>query len=190
MPKRPALTDSSFLLSIFKPKSNPVPSGLRRTKLSGTKDRSKRRLTSFNRMSAANQEVLKRTGSREAYLKGAITLPQAKALLRNTAVSVGLVKPLRPRPQRTGPPLGYVRRASLQRMIEQHLKSVLQDAPLSPVHPYNPRAIEKNIGYFDDNDFTGDMLTWDYGKVKYAGRSNSEYETVIDGATRNPFWYH
>lgn len=183
MAKRPALTDTSFLGFLFRPSKHSQPTGLRKTSLRGTAGRNARRLRAFNKMSAAQQEVLKRAGQRDAYLKGETTLAKAKASLRPAAIQLGLAKPLKPKPTPTTPTVTD-RRARLQAMIQQHLRIKIVDAGKQ----WNQQTSDREIVYLDPDN---DMLRWDYGQVSYAGRRGSEYETVTpDGRTHNPFWYH
>src|ERR1700754_1914508 len=97
MAQRPGLSDETFLAHVFKPSRNPKPTGLRKTTLKGTHNRSKKRLAAFNRMSAVNQHILSASGQREQYLRGEANLADAKRALRTKAVDRGIVKPLRVR---------------------------------------------------------------------------------------------
>src|SRR3954463_15769083 len=94
MAKKPSFTDTNFLAHIFGPKRHAQPSGIRKTRLTGVKGgRSKLRLAAFNRMSPVNQEMLKRAGLRDDYLKGNASLAEAKRALRPQAVRLGVAKP-------------------------------------------------------------------------------------------------
>jgi hypothetical protein len=97
MARRPALTDGSFLSHIFSPKKNPLPTGIRHRKIVSTKGRVKARVNAYNKMPAKNQEVLARTGQRDAYLRGETTLVQARSKLRETAIKLGVAKPVKSR---------------------------------------------------------------------------------------------
>jgi hypothetical protein len=94
MPKRPRLTTQSFLAFIFHPTKNPTPSGIRHTSVKASKGRKPARVRSYNKLSAEKQEILRRTGNREAYLKGETTLLNARRELRTEAVTRGITKPL------------------------------------------------------------------------------------------------
>jgi hypothetical protein len=182
MAKRPSLSDQSFLGYVFSPKKNPLPSGIRKSRLVGTQGgRTKGRLAAYNRMSPANQELLKRAGTRDAYLKGEGTLADARRTLREKAVQLGIAKPLRPRPPKTG---NFIIRTDLDKRVAGYLKQTLIDAGAS----INPRTIDANVPFIPDQVLP-DVLGWDYGQIKYAARQGSEYVTVIDGKTRNLFWY-
>lgn len=182
--RRPTLSNNSFLGFLFRPSKNPLPTGLRKTTLRGTADRNPRRLRAYNKMTAAQQEVLRRSGQREQYLKGETTLAKAKASLRGAAIQLGIAKPLKPKraPARDTSPEG--RRDRLEAMIQYHLRAVIVDEGL----PWNQQTSDEEIAFLDPETM---MLSWDYGQVKYAGQQGSEYEVVgADGKTHNPFWYH
>jgi hypothetical protein len=139
-------------------------------------------LAAFNKMSAAQQEVLKRSGQREAYLKGETTLAKAKALLRPQAVALHIAKPLRQRGGAISPP--EARKEKLMAMVQLHLRTKIVDAG----RDFNQQTSDEEIAFLDPE--TG-MLRWDYGRISYEGRRGSEYEVVgPDGQTHNPFWYH
>lgn len=180
MAKRPRLSEQSFLAHLFSPKKNPSPTGIRKTHLSGVKGgRSKGRLAAFNRMSPVSQELLKRSGLREAYLRGEAKLSDAKTALRPAGIRLGVAKPVRPRIPRV------VIRTDLDARVAQHLKYVIR----AEGRHVNERTVDRNVVYIPDDERV-DVLDWDYGKVKYAGRKGSDYEIFVDGAKRNPFWYH
>lgn len=181
MPKRIPLNDSSFLGHVFSPKKNPVPSGIRKTSLKGLKGgRTKARLNAFNRMSPFNQELLKRSGQRDAYLRGEASLRDAKETLRPKAILAKVARPLR------GAKVHVSRETSLDRAIAERLKKVVRDAG----RPVNHTAVDSNIVHLG-NDASEQMTMWSYGEFKHAGRKGSEYEYVdSSGNTRNPLWYH
>ena len=179
MAKRPPLSDSTFLGHVFSPKKNPQPTGLRKTSLRGTAGRNPRRLKAYNKLSAVNQEILKKAGTRDAYLKGETTLAEAKRKLRDTAVKLGVAKPLRVRHPRQP----FVR-THLDRLVAKHIRDTIIDAGVN----FNTVTSEEQMEYLEPEE---QMLDWDYGRIKHAGRTNSEYETVgADGKRHNPFWYH
>lgn len=177
MAKRPPLTDKSFLGHLFSPKRNPKPSGIRTVSLKGTRGgRTKARLASFNRMSPTNQEMLKRAGMREQYLKGEVTLSDAKHALRPKAIQLGVARPVRGQ---------VIIRTGLDVRVAAHLKYTIRSAG----RPMNPYTVDENVRFIPPSDMP-DVLEWDYSQVKHAGRTGSEYEVNVDGQTRNPFWYH
>jgi hypothetical protein len=180
MAKRPALNDTSFLGHLFSPKKNPLPAGIRKTHLSGTRGgRTKARLAAFNRMSPTSQELLRRSGKRESYLKGETSLSEAKASLRQAAVSLGVAKPL-PKRKNTG----RVTRTALDIKVAAYITETVRNAG----RPVNQARVDENVVFIPD-DVIGDVPKWDYGHIKYAARKGSEYEIDVEGMKRNGFWY-
>jgi hypothetical protein len=183
MAKRPGLSEDTFLAHLFSPSKQPLPSGLRKTTLKGTKGQTKSRLNAFNRMAPFKQEVLKRSGTRDSYLRGQTTLADAKRALRPQAIAKKLAKPTK---QRIKPTPVSDRRRKLDEYIAAHLKRTVRNAG----RPVNDRTVDAEIVWLGDDADT-DMLLWGYGQIKYAGRKGSEYEKHDDdGHTHNPFWYH
>jgi hypothetical protein len=179
MTKRPTLSNQTFLAHVFSPKRNPQPTGLRKQHLSGTRGgRIKGRLAAFNRMSPVNQELLKRSGLREDYLKGTAKIADAKESLRSEAVNLGVAKPRRP----SAPRVPIV--TDLDRRVAGYLKYRLRGLPKT-----NSQTIDANVPRIPAG-VKEDVLTWDYTAIKYAGRDGSEYETMVNGKAFNPFWYH
>lgn len=188
MAKRPSLSDKSFLAHLFSPKKNALPSGLRKITLKGLGGgRKAARLKSFNGMSAANQEVLKRSGLRDAYLKGDASLADAKSVLRPQAIALGAAKPVRVRgrvSRETSLPSKLMRTA-LDIRIAAHLKTTVRAEGKN----VNDRTVEQEMIWLDNG--SEDMTKWSYGQIKYAGRKDSEYNRWDDdGVKHNPFWYH
>lgn len=177
MAKRPRLSDDSFLKHLFSPAKNPLPTGIRKRSLKGTRGRDKARLAAYNRMSGANQELLKRSGLREAYLKGDASLQDAKHALRPEAVRRGIAKGLRPVLPTPGRSLddqvaGYVYR------------TVTGDR--RPTVNYN--TIRKNVTHLPPG-VKPDVLNWTPGKIKaYAADTANVID--VDGTQINPLWYH
>jgi len=183
MAKRVPLTENSFLAHVFSPKKAPLPSGLRKTTLTGLKGgRTKGRLNAFNKLSPFNQEILKRSGQRDAYLKGETTLVKAKQALRPAAVNLGLAKPVKRRTPAYKPAGGTL--TGLDRMIQARFLDKIRDSG----RPVNRNTVEKEFVWLDNG--TSDMLTWQAAEFRRAGSEGSEYEIIIDGVTHNPFWYH
>lgn len=180
MAKRPPLSEDTFLAHLFSPKKHAQPSGIRKTTLKGTKGQKKARVAAFNRMSPFNQELLKRSGQRDAYLRGEGTLANAKASLRPSAIAKRLAHPLRGKPVRGGQP------TNLDIRVASYLKYKLA----GNVEKYNPETIDNENEYLGLNADEG-MLRWDTGRIKAAGKHGSEYEVIgPDGKVHNPFWYH
>ena len=174
--RKPALTDQSLLGSVFNPKKNPAPSGLRHVELKGLKGgRTAKRLAAFNRMSPLSQEVLKRSGQREAYLRGESTLAEAKSELRKVAVNLGIAKPLRPRtPKNTS--------GGVARFIIESLKTVPTKEPV------NESTVNKGVGFLPpDVDIT--KMTPE--EIRRAAGADSDFNVYVDGRlVGNVFWYH
>lgn len=176
MPKRPSLSDVSFLGHLFSPAKHPQPSGIRKTTLTGTRGRNKGRLAAFNRMKPVSQELLKRAGMRDQYLKGEVSLADAKKAMRPAGIRAGVAKPVKG----SGPTI----RTSLDARVAAHLKYTIRQAD----RPLNPHSVDRNV-LIMPGDVMPDVVSWDYAQIKHAGRKGSEFETIIDGYTRNPFWY-
>lgn len=180
MAKRIPLSENSFLGHVFSPKKNPVPSGIRKTSLVGLKGgRTKARLNAFNRMSPVNQEILKRSGQRDAYLRGEATLADAKRSLRPKAIALKLAKPLRTKAYQ--PAGGSL--TGLDRTIADRLKSVVREAGKD----VNSRNVDQRMKQLKSP--TRDMTKWSYSQFAHAARA-PEYTTEDDeGNAFNPFWY-
>lgn len=178
MAKRPKLSEDSFLKHLFAPSKNPLPSGIRKRKLVGTKGRTKRRLAAYNRMSGANQELLQRAGLRDEYLAGNATLSDARRTLRTTAVEKGIAHPLR-QPVTGGPS------RSLDDLVAGYVyRSMTGD--LRPTVNYD--HIRSNITHLPPN-VKPNVLKWSPGKIK-AYASNDENKVWNGNTHINPLWYH
>ncbi len=178
MAKRPALTDDSFLQHIFSPKKNPLPVGLRKRPITFVKGRTKGRVSSYNRMSATNQELLKRSGFREAYLKGDASLADAKRELRKTAVSKGIAKPLKGKVAARRPG------TNLDLLVASHIVKELRDSG----YPVNTDAVYKRVKYMKDGD-KEKAEKWKTGQIRAYGGDDANM-VEADGERFNPLWYH
>lgn len=182
MAKRPPLSDRSFLAAVFSPKKNPVPVGLRKKKLVGVKGRSAARLRAYNSMSALNQQVLEKSGQREAYLRGNVTIADAKRALRNTAVDLGIAKPLKPKV-----PVTTAKVADPRTRVLDHLWRTLTGTTTRK--PVNIGALRRGT-LLMSKDQLGRALKMTAPEVKEAGNNPAE-EIELDGGKKlNPFWYH
>lgn len=182
MAKRPKLSDESFLAHLFSPSKQPLPSGLRKTTLKGSKGQRRSRLLSYNRMDPFKQEVLKRSGTRDSYLRGESTLADAKRALRPQAIAKAIAKPVKPRGKVT--PVTD-RRKRLDAYIAEHIKKTVRHTGR-----LDERTVDAEIVWLGD-DADNSMADWSYGQIKYAGRKGSEYDRFDDtGRRHNPFWYH
>jgi hypothetical protein len=180
MAKRPALSEDSFLKHLFSPKKNPLPTGIRKTTLKPAKGRTKARVAAFNRMSPANQELLKRAGLREAYLQGKASTKDAKSALRTIAVSKGHAKPLRSKGKAApASPL-----SSLDAQVALHVIRTLRSDGLS----VDDDRIIKYTPYVPEDDKTS-LLNASSGRIRaYASDRNNL--VIVDGQEVNPMWYH
>lgn len=176
MPKRPALTEDSFLRHLFSPKKNPLPTGLRKRALAFSKGRTKARVASYNRMSAANQELLKRSGQRDAYLRGEATLTDARKSLRNTAVGKGIAKPLK-----------TAKKALLPATPDSVADHVIREFSQAHVE-FNATKLRNNIEYMPEADKRM-ILKAKVDKIKQYAGDKSKDIIYSDGEKRNPLWY-
>lgn len=181
MVKRPKLTDVSFLGHIFSPKKHALPTGIRKTTLKGKKGQSKGRIAAFNRMAPVKQEMLKRSGTRDSYLRGETSLADAKNALRPSAIAQKLARPLRAAKTAAKTALTALD-IKIAHYFSQKLRDNGKDVNLNTVNAQLP---------FMGDQADQQMLSWDVGEIKHAGRKGSEYEIVDErGVTHNPFWYH
>jgi hypothetical protein len=180
MAKRPALSEDSFLKHLFSPKRNPLPTGIRKRAIAFTAGRSKARVASYNRMSGASQEMLRRANLRDAYLNGQVSLADAKKSLRNIAVGKGFAKPLR---LRQAPP-PRLNRSDLDMRNAGYIVRTLRSAGIENVNvgrvyhhtPYLPEPVAKGI------------TRWSAGMIRaYAG--NNANAIIINDEPVNPLWY-
>lgn len=183
MAKRPALTNRSFLAAVFSPKKNPVPTGLRKKKLAGVKGRSAARLRSYNGMTALNQQILERAGQREAYLRGDATIADAKRVLRNAAVDLGIAKPLKPKiaPIQSSHSIGDRTR------VLDHLWTTLTGTTTR--RPVKLGAVRQGA-LLMTRDQAMRALRMTATEIKEAGVRGSPEEMELNGKVYNPFWYH
>ena len=190
MAKRPALTDTSFLQYIFSPKKHGLPTGLRRSKLTSAAGRNKTRLKSYNKMSAANQEVLRRSGKRDSYLKGEVSFVEAKRALRDVAVDLGVAKPLRTRAPRQTSAIDSMTHAEkrkfsdLNRIAGRYVQTIREagkQADLARVM-YNMQFMPLEVRYAASR--------MDYSQIKEASTDPDNTVKLPDGSEYNPFWYH
>lgn len=178
--KRPSLTEDSFLRHLFSPKKNPLPTGLRARAIAFTKGRKKARVASYNRMSAKSQELLKRSGLRESYLKGEASLSDAKAVLRNTAVNKGFA-----RPSRTPKATTISRSSSLDVAVAAHVIRELRDSG----RHVNPDHVHRNVRFLPE-DVKDQARKWGVGQIRaYAGDESNRVEVDFQDAPYNPLWY-
>lgn len=182
MPKRPALTEDSFLKHLFAPKSNPLPTGIRKRPIKVTPGRTKARVNSYNRMSPASQELLKRSGLRDAYLKGEATLTNARSTLRDKAVRKGLVKPTKAQQARQRKSVGTP--SALDAKVASHIVHELRQAN----YTVSTDLVYKHVPFMSEED-KRKAATWKAGQIRaYAGDDDNMVE--VGGERFNPLWYH
>lgn len=176
MAKRPALTAQSFLAHVFSPKKNPLPTGLRARPVAVTKGRKAARVNAYNKLPAVKQEVIKRSGLRDKFLKGEVTYTDARKLLREVAVQNNVVKPLRtPKPKRMS--LSRAR----QGYIAQYLLTTLRSAGKNPRVP----TVYAGSQFIEDDD----VETLTYSQIA-ARAADENYVVNINGERFNPYWYN
>lgn len=191
---RPRLSFESFLAHVFKPSKNKQPTGLRRTTLSGVKNRRRARVNAFNKMTSVKQNILAYSGKREEYLRGEVTFTQAKASLRSDAVQRGITRPLK-----TPYPSGVTTADDMKRRIADILWRTTRQKVPTPYQvqkglaPTSKDRIEENVvRYLDEPEEI--MLQWDFGDFQTAAKGhqvNGKTYLVFEGSNeRNPFWYH
>lgn len=185
MAQRPPLSDSSFLAAVFSPKKNPIPVGLRKSRLASVTGRKASRLKSYNAMSALNQRVLAETKQREAYLRGDVTIAEAKRALRNKAVELGVAKPLRPKVTVTGPPTS--RAVDKRTRVLDHMWRQLTGTKTR--QPVNIGVLRRGTLMMSPDQLSRalDMAAPD---IKSAANNPEEAIEVAEGKHLNPFWYH
>lgn len=178
MAKRPALTENNLLAHIFSPKKNALPSGLRARDIAFTKGRKKARVNAYNKMPAIKQEILKRSGQREAFLKGEITFTDAKKALRPKAEQAGVVKPVRQRVPKAKP---ISRRAALDGQNALAILNTLRRAGKEP----NVARVVAGMAFVQEDDI--EELT--YSQIADRA-SDPSYEMESGGTRFNPYWYN
>lgn len=184
MPKRPPLSDSSFLAAVFSPKKNPVPTGLRKKKLSSVTGRKPTRVKSYNSMPAINQRVLDETKQREAYLRGDVTIADAKRALRNKAVDLGIAKPLRPKVTATGVTTGRVG-DKRTRVLDHMWRQLTGTTTRGKV---NIMALRRGTLFMTPDQLSRALAMTGVDLKNAAGNEEEEVEP-IEGKPLNPFWY-
>lgn len=175
MPRRPALSSESFLASVFRPSKNPRPVGLRKRTLSNTASRRASRVKTYNRFDAVKQEILERTGNREAYLRGDVTLAQARQELRVDAIARGIAKPYVPTSERRRLAIANIERLAHRRPVRLGQGSV------------NPMTIQTNVAYMSDRQLTRAINLADYGDLLDAAYDDDE--VLETDADMNVFFY-
>ncbi len=182
--RRPGLNTDSFLGHLFSPAKNALPTGLRKHPVVAGKGRSKARVAAYNRMTPFKQEVLRRSGQREAYLRGESSFRDAKESLREDAVAKKFAKPLRVKQDRNAT------RRAMRRRLDTLIADQVRLNALNQGVKFNLPAIINNVTLIPDEEYE-DAVNITYPEMRYKGRKGSEYEIIMpDGTVRNPYWYH
>jgi hypothetical protein len=192
--RRPKLNEDSFLAHLFSPKKAPLPTGLRKVSLSSRAGRKAARLAAFNRMNPFSQELLKRSGTRESYLKGESSLADAKALLRLPAVGKGYARAVTLGPKL---PPGFNRNVSRetryplrtrQNIAVRHMIGELEAGGYEVA-----RDKMFNRSEFIPENKVDDAAGWSVGRIRYeAGLNANTIDVELQFgmvAHVNPFWY-
>lgn len=175
MPRRPVLSDDSFLASVFRPSKNPRPVGLRKRTIAKTRARRTSRVKSYNRFDATKQEILERTGNRERYLRGEVSLAEARQELRVDAIARGIAKPYVPTSERRRRAIANIERLAHRRPVRLNQGSV------------NPLTIQTNVAYMSDRQLTRAINLQTYEDLLDA--SQDDDETLPVDADMNVFFY-
>lgn len=183
MAQRPPLSDSTFLAAVFHPKTSPIPVGLRKRKLTSVASRKATRVKSYNSMSAVSQRILDETKQREAYLRGDITIADAKRVLRNKAVDLGIAKPLRPKV--THKPTA-VRAVDKRTRVLDHMWRQLTGTTTR--NKVNIMALRKGTLHMSPDQLSR-ALAMTGADLKDAARDEEEEIEIVEGKKLNPFWY-
>jgi hypothetical protein len=180
------LTQESFLSYLFHPKTSKRPTGLRRHKVTSVRGgRKASRVRSYNLLDPVKQRVIDSVG-REAYLRGDLTLTEAKRHLRPTAIELGVAKPVKSRASRRiaedQAAVGIIRAASQRNPFNR------KGFEKSRI---NPRIVRGNVKKLTPSELA---LARDitYKELEYRATKSDDprYTDVVTGEIRNPWWYH
>lgn len=185
MTAKPPFSLRTFLAALFKPASNPAPSGIRKKRLTGLKGGRKRsRLTAYNAMKPVNQRMLEEAGQRDAYLRGEVSLSDVRRSLRDRAVDLGIAKPARRPVQQQAAKAPLSREAQVRAQVATYLNRTLRvsgrHTNTATIAKYSPRIPDYVIL---------DVPTWDAGQIAHAASRGSIFDVVEAGVVSNPFWY-
>lgn len=174
MAKRPPLSEDAFLRFVFRPKSNPMPTGMRKRHVSSTRGRNSRRVAAFNKLSPAQQRILDRTGNREKYLKGEVNLSEAKRQLRGVAERTGVFE-------------------SAKSLKQRGIANILARAEEREVTPktsaIKPQTVEENANRWNPTERKiAARLTYPELKALASDKNLEEVDTDT-GEIYNPYWY-
>jgi hypothetical protein len=127
-------------------------------------------------MTAEKQAVIDRSGNRERYLRGEVTFTQSKKTLRESAVRLGVVKPLRPRPPRISDAQKFYDDAIIDHLIDEGLDETERwDEQNTRKRLAKTLRVDKRI-----------ILSSDRSIIRReARRPDSDFDYDF-----NPWWYH
>lgn len=167
MARKPALTNESFLQSIFQPSKYQTPKGLKKRSASNTKGRNARRVRAFNNLTPAKQAILDKANQREAYLRGETTLADAKDTLRVEAIRHHFIQP----PTRTT-------------SIEHHISSIVQRATGRSI---DPDKLHNRVNAMTPAQ-RREVSEMSFAELQQRASDSDNITESEDGDT-NPFWY-
>lgn len=183
MSVRPPFSESAFLAAVFSPKKNPAPKGLRKTVLKSLKGRKATRVKLYNSMSALNQKILVETKQRDAYLRGEVSITDAKRELRQRAVDLGVARPLRARNVPSVPRSA----GDIRTRVLDHLWTQLTGATTRA--PVNIGVLRRGT-LLMTSDQLNRSLRMAAPDIKQAAGNPDEALDVGTETKLNPFWYH
>lgn len=167
MARRPALTNQSFLQSIFHPSKYQTPTGLKKRSASKTSSRNTRRVRAFNNLTPAKQAILDKAGQREAYLRGETTLAQAKDSLRVEAIRHHWIKP-----------------STKTSSIEHHVSTIVQRATGRNI---DPDKLHTHITAMTPEQ-RREVSGMSFAELQQRASDKDNITETEDGDV-NPFWY-
>ena len=175
-------SELELLTAVFKPSSKTSLPGLRRRTITGKSWKASRR-TAFNKMPAKNQEVLRRAGMQDSYLRGESTLAQAKAKLREKAVSAGIVKPTKPRNKTVQTP-----REPTWLEVARHIDELASQGA-NDEHPINKPAIGRHAKKLVNQGVGSKVLKIDSYRQFIDAMDDEQYDDPDDDGV-SLLWYH
>jgi len=189
---------NNFLAHIFHPSKNPRPTGLRRHHITWRgigKSRKTSRIRAFNRMTPVQQRVIEAV-DREAYLRGQLTLAEAKRRLRPYAIQRGIAKPLKSRAI-TGPDERTVTRRRYEQLAIQNILTVAEyrdpfKANGYEKNPISRQTVEHNVKHVMRNAQVKKAATVSYDELLHEATKDSINRAIdfTTGEIINPWWYH
>lgn len=189
------LSENAFLRFIFHPKKEKRPTGVRKRQITGRgKGRKASRIRSYNKLDPFKQRTIDAVG-RERYLRGEVSLGEAKRELRPEAIRRGLAKPVRQRkitpPSEPEPvPIDDVGPA-----IRQIAEVVQERDPLrdngEAKSPVSYPRIVSNVETHMTSVERAEAARITYLRLKeHATTTRNLRIDTITGEIYNPWWYH